>query len=47
MMHKVTEVLLLMLKGYECVQTLFCTYVTMNENINWRADLVFDGAFFA
>lgn len=34
MMHEVTEVLLLLLKGYECVQTLFFAYVTMSENIN-------------
>lgn len=45
-MYKVAEVLLLMLKGYECVQTWFCAYVIINEKINWRAGLVSDGAFF-
>lgn len=38
--------LLIMLKGYECVQSLLGAYVTMNENINWTAELVSDGAFF-
>ena len=41
-----TEVLLLMLKGFECIQSFLCAYVTMNENINWRSELVSDGAFF-
>lgn len=47
LIYQVTEVLLLILKGYECVQSLLGPYVAINKNINWRAQLFSDAALFS